>query len=62
MAKSEYNSRVGPVGFTVNTVGAELMVGENDMDGAKVTGTEERGGGGEEERVRVRVRLYSDVS
>ena len=45
MAKSEYNSRVGPVGFTVNTVGAELMVGENDMDGAKVTGTEERGGG-----------------
>ena len=48
MAKSEYNSRVGPVGFTVNTVGAELMVGENDMDGAKFTGTE--GGRGERRR------------
>ena len=54
MTNTENYSRVGPVGFTVNTVGAELMVGENDMDGAKVTGT--RGGG------EGRERLYSDVS
>ena len=48
MTNTEYSLRVGPVGFTVNTVGAELMVGENDMDGAKVTGTE--GGRGERRR------------